>query len=299
MTQDEEDLSNHLISRYLNLNHLKDKLEELKRSDFSNLNQRQLVTLFSSYIEVIPSIFGKYSIEKFNKFSFYRVRLNVKENEDLQLLRTFSYPLPQFCNENGRANLKNKSVFYTTNCALTAIMESKPKVGDTGYLSVWEGCTNRIIKASVLLPSNLEKKNNWSGLVEDVYANVEKTHILTQEIIHFISQLYVNEKPPYYLTSFISNELMYGDNWNDFVVYPSFINDGFSCNLAIHPNVVDNYLRFKKVIRFKVVKVHNREFAISTGRVGEIINTNIQWRTGTKEEVDIENFPHINIKHET
>ncbi|RYE20384.1 MAG: hypothetical protein EOP42_27565 [Sphingobacteriaceae bacterium] len=91
---------------------------------------------------------------------------------------------------------------------------------------------------------------------------------------------------------------MYGENWNDFVVYPSFANDGFSCNVAVHPNVVDKYLRFKKAVRFKVVGIRNREFAISTGKVGEIINTNIEWRTGTKDEVNFINFPHTNIKSE-
>ncbi|RYY06844.1 MAG: hypothetical protein EOP43_05075 [Sphingobacteriaceae bacterium] len=176
MNQDDKNLSNHFTSRYLNINHLRNKLEELKNLDFSGLSQKELAMIFSSYIEMIPSMYGKYSVEKFNNFIFYRVRLNVKENEDLQLLRTYSYPLPQFCNENGRANLKNKSVFYSTNCALTAIIETKPKVGDIGYLSIWEGCTNRIIKGSILLPSNLEKRNDWSGLVEDAYDYTKNNH---------------------------------------------------------------------------------------------------------------------------
>jgi len=292
MIQSNDDSSNQYFPKYLTLDDLKEKLNELKNLDLSKSNIEEISSVVSSYIEVIPSVFGNYSIEKFNNFSFYRVRLNVKENEDLQLLRTFSYPLPQFCTENGRANLKNKSVFYSTNCALTAIMESKPKVGDIGYLSVWEGCTTRVMKAGILLPKDLKRENIWSAMANDIYTHAKKnSNEKTQEIFKFISQLFLYEESPYCLTSFISNELMYGENWNDFVVYPSFVNDGFSCNLAIHPNVVDNFLRFKKVIRFKVLKISNGEFSVSTGRVGEISNTNINWRSGTKEERDFSLFP--------
>ena len=139
--------------KYSSLEEFRKKLGELRDTDFTNLDPKKVGEIIFEYLTVIPSISGKYEPSKFNRFKFYRARLNIDEsNEDLGLIRTYSYPPPQFCKENGRANIKNKSVFYSTNCALTAIIESKPKSGDIGYLSFWKGCTDREMKAGTLLP---------------------------------------------------------------------------------------------------------------------------------------------------
>ena len=113
----------------------KQKLQELRNMDFSEADKNKIGETLFSYLPVIPSLITKHSAEQFSTFNFYRVRLNVKEpEEDINLVSTFSYPMPQFCKTNGRANLKYKSVFYSTNSAFTAIMESRPKVDEIGYL---------------------------------------------------------------------------------------------------------------------------------------------------------------------
>lgn len=300
MTSTNEIITDKDFFEYSNIEEFKAKLEEFRKYDFSNLDKKQIGEIIFKYLTIIPSLIGKYAPEKFNKFKFYRVRLNVNdENEDLSLVQTFSYPLPQFCKENGRANLKNKSVFYSTNSALTAIIESKPKVGDIGYLSIWDGSTDREMKSGVLLPRNLSKENEWYVLAEDIYSfahkHLDKVAMSKSNFFHealdFISNLYLTEIYPYPITSWISNELIYGTAWKDFIIYPSFANKAFTSNFAIHPNVVDKYLKFVKVIRFKVLEINNDQFSLSTGRVGEIIQNNIEWRTATKEELDFSLFP--------
>lgn len=300
MTGTNEVIKDQDFFEYPNIGAFKAKLEELRNIDFSNTEQKQIGETIFKYLTVIPSLIGKYSPDKFNQFKFYRVRLNInRENEDLNLIQTYSYPLPLFCKENGRANLKNKSVFYSTNSALTAIMESKPKAGDIGYLSIWDGRTDREMKAGVLLPRNLNEQNEWYVLAKDIYAFTDKhfEKVAMQksnffhEALNFISSLFLTEKAPYPITSWISTELIYGSAWKDFIIYPSFVNKAFTSNLAIHPNVVDNYLKFVKVIRFKVLEISDERFLFSTGRVGEIIKNNIEWRTAINEELDFSLFP--------
>jgi hypothetical protein len=276
------------------------KLEELRNIDFTNTDKKTIGETIFSYLTVVPSLIGKYAPEKFNQFKFYRVRLNVNdETEDLNLIRTYSYPSPQLCKENGRANLQYKSVFYSTNSALTAIIESKPKVGDIGYLNFWEGSPDREMKSGVLLPRDLNTENEWYVLAKDIYAFVDKHFDKVglhksnyfHEALNFISKLFLTEKPPYPITSWISTELLYGSAWKDFIIYPSFANKAFTSNFAIHPNVADKYLKFVKVIRFKVLSINEDRFSVSTGRVGEMMQNNIEWRAVTKDELDFSLFP--------
>lgn len=300
MTSTNEIITDKDFYEYSSLDDFKNKLKELKNLNFEGLDKKQIGEIIFKYLTVVPSLIGKYAPEKFNAFKFYRARLNVNtEIEDLNLVQTYSYPLPQFCKENGRANLKYKSVFYSTNCALTAIIESKPKVGDIGYLSFWQGVTDREMKSGVLLPRQLDKGNEWYVLAEDIYSFADK-HIdkvamqkanYFHEALNFIADLYLTEEQPYPITSWISNELLYGTAWKDFIIYPSFANKAFSSNFAIHPNVVDRYLKFEKVIRFKVLEINGDRFSLSTGRVGEMKQNNIEWRTATQEELDFSLFP--------
>jgi hypothetical protein len=302
MINDNENIGDKDFFKYPNIETFKLKLAELRNIDLRNANKTEIKKTLLSCLTVLPSLFGKYSIETFNNFKFYRVRLNINESnetEDLSLLRTYSYPLPQFCKENGRANLKHKSVFYASNSALTSIIECKPKVGDTGYLSVWTGCTDREMKVGVPLPRDLYKENEWYLLALDIfeYANKHFDKVTRgksnyfHETFNFIASLFLLEKEPYPLTSWISNELIYGSSWKDLIIYPSFTNKALTSNFAIHPNVVDRYLRFVKVIRFKVLEINETNLTLSPVRVGEIIKNNIEWRKATDEELDISMLP--------
>ncbi|HXI01197.1 MAG TPA: hypothetical protein VNI52_13100 [Sphingobacteriaceae bacterium] len=90
----------------------------------------------------------------------------------------------------------------------------------------------------------------------------------------------------------MSHDALYKENANDLVLYPSVASNSHYCNFAIHPNIVDQYLTFKKVIRFEVVEVNSDlSLVLKTGRVGEVINNSIVWRKGDEAEVDFNNLP--------
>lgn len=157
-------------AEYLTLDDLRKKLEELRNIDFKGLSKQEIAKIFFGYLKALPCLTAMYSAEKFNSFNFYRVRLGVNpESDDLSFIRTFSYPSSHFCSENGRANLKNKSVFYCSNSALTSVMESKPNIGDVGYLSIWKGKANRKMKAGLFLPEDLRIENEWRAVCDDLY----------------------------------------------------------------------------------------------------------------------------------
>lgn len=287
------------FENYLNLEHLQEKLEELRNKDLSNLSKEEIGKEFYNYLNFIPSLTVNYSVDQFNNSLFYRVRLSksIGDKEDFNLIQTYSYPPAQFCDKIGRANLKFKSVFYSSNCPLTAIKEAKPEVGDIGYLSVWEGNTLREMKAGALIPKNLKSENVWHGLSDGVYnyaenyinkEKIEKAQFY-HEALKFISQLFLDGEKSYLLTSWIANELFYESAWRDFIIYPSFYNNAYSCNIALHPNVVNNYLKFKKVIKFKIKDINKKIFSI--GKVGQIVNNNILWREPSKEESDFPALP--------
>ncbi len=287
------------FKNYSTLESFKKKVAELKQIDFTNKSTDEIADIVFLYLDLFPSLVAKISIEEFNKLNFYRVRLNInKEVEDTNLIQTYSYPNPCFCKENGRANLKNKSVFYASNCAITSILESKPKVGDIGYLSIWKGRTTKEMKSGVLLPKDLRPENEFQALSVDIHSHFEtvadevakEKSAYLKESLKFVSDLFLEEKPPYPITSLIADNLIYGKQWKDFIIYPSIARLAYTCNLAFHPNAVNNYLQFVKVIRFQVLRIGS-ELECSTGRVGEIINNNMVWRYAAEDEIRIDLLP--------
>jgi hypothetical protein len=81
-------------------------------------------------------------------------------------------------------------------------MESKPNIGDVGYLSIWKGKTNRQMKAGLFLPEDLRIENEWRAVCDDLYRHVQleslKSHPEKYQFFHetlrFISRLYLDEK---------------------------------------------------------------------------------------------------------
>lgn len=297
---DKDEISDKDFFDYSDIATFRAKLTELKNYDFTGADRKQIGDTIFSYLTVVPSLVANYAPEKFNRFLLYRVRANVdQEKEDRRLIKTYSYPMPQYCNMNGRANLKHTSVFYATNSALTALIESRPKLGEIGYLSIWKGSTDRDMKAGVLLPRNLTNENAWNVLAKDIYAYADMRYDelrmhnsnFFNEALDFIAHRFLYETQPYSITSWIANSLLYGKACKDFLIYPSVANQAFTSNFAIHPYVADRYLQFVKVIRIKVIEMHGDNFSISTGLVGELKTNNLVWRKATAAELDLSSLP--------
>ncbi|WP_282041635.1 RES domain-containing protein [Winogradskyella flava] len=279
--------------------YLKD-LRTLESLDFGDKTSLEIYNLYYDYARILPTNFGTFSPEKFSKHTFFRARLNIdKEKEDITLAQTYSYPSSSLCKSNGRANLKYRSVFYCSNDSNTAIIETKPKIGDVGFLSVWKGKPRRNIKVGICLPHDLPEGNEWNLMAKDVFqyqienlepeAKDKHKHLIA--LYKFISRQFVVEKYPYPLTSMISYSMMFDDMWRDLIIYPSVVANSQFCNMAFHPNSVDENLEFQKVFRFKVVDmINNVPQYIPAKIVGEIKNTKMIWRDITYDELHMLGF---------
>lgn len=274
----------------------KKNLNDLANFNFEGLSAEDIYHKFYNIVEVLPLYDGILNPEKFNQIPFYRTRLNINsQNEDTSLVMTYSFPPANICKDNGRANLAGKSVFYCSNDPIAAIIECKPEIGNEGYLSVWEGIAKREVKSGIFLPNNLPRMNHWDILGQESYENWTKyisenhpnysKHFV--ELYDFINKKFIDEKKPYPLTSFLSNEMLFNNSHKDFFIYPSVIANSKLSNIAFHPNSVIENLKFSKVIKFKVINIENNNIIFNLGKVGTLHETKMIWKNCTEEETKL------------
>lgn len=275
-------------------------IEDLKRLDsfdFSDSTTEEIYHRFYDLARIFPLKYEIFKPEKFNTHLYYRVRLNINPNEeDLSLIQTYSYPPSFICKENGRANLKGKSVFYCSNSLRSAIYESKPKGECEGFISVWKGNTTRPIKFGLCLPDKLPDVNEWQLTASDM-AEYHYKYLLTyakdkiphyQALNDFIATKFISEEKPYYLTSMLSDISLFDKEfWRDCILYPGVLSKGTQCNIAFHPNSVNENLKFEKVFRIRIVSNDNDLISFKIGKVGYIENTHINWRNLNEDEIKL------------
>ena len=274
------------------------RLSKLDNYDFDCHSYEEIEKIFYEHAVILPSLIVKQPKEYYSELFLYRARLNI-DNYDLELINTHSYPNSYFCQENGRCNLKGRSVFYCSDNPNAALYEINPKVGDTGYLSMWQIRSKESIKFTSLLPPELPNGNRWISFAKESnerniirwqskYPKLVSSYKLLKA---FVAEKFYTEKAPYYLSSFISNKLLYENSTNDMLIYRSVKVDGLYCNMAVHPNFVDEGLSLKKIVRFKINAINENTYNFSTGKVGEFNNGKIKWRNRNKDdEKDIFNY---------
>lgn len=232
----------------------------------------------------------------FNEFKFFRVRLNIdKSIENIGIVQTHSFPPTYYCKENGRANVKNTTVFYCSNDPLTAMLEVKPKIGDEGYISLWKPNVKRDVISAICLPTSLPNTNPWNKIASNSHIHLLNSIAQSEQkdkVFHlaymydFVAELYRLERPPYHITSMISWELIYGQFIRDFIVYPSIQNNYNTCNMAFHPNFVYNNLILEKIISFKIIDTFNGQIKFNLSeKVGFFVNNKLHWKNKTKEDL--------------
>ena len=133
------------LSLFPNIEQFKRQLQQLRELTPDSIPFEKLYDKYFDLGVILPHMISMQTAENFNKLKFFRVRLNINENaEDTRIVQTHSFPPGNVCKENGRANLKGKSVFYCSNDPLCALFESKPKIGDIAHISIWNGLSNRV-----------------------------------------------------------------------------------------------------------------------------------------------------------
>ncbi len=291
---EEEKFDDSTFDKLPDIKTFRTNLQKLKSLDLSSHSQKEIHEIVHQHTVFIPNYILPIPANEFCDYKFYRARFKVDpEKENIYLHSTFSYPNNFFCNQNGRANIKRRNVFYCADAASAAILESKPVRGDTGCISIWKPVIDREVNCAVFLKENLRTANKWHKDAKELHSYLksitpkfkkEKAEHLNL-LNEFICTLFVEEKPPYSISSWLSNNLLYSHRDIDMVLYPSAITDSFFTNLAIHPNFADRYLQLETVFQFSIINITDKKLEYGIGLIGLPGRMNIEWRQPTETEI--------------
>ncbi len=242
-----------------------ERLRSLRSEEYQSLSIEEVKNRLIDHCGIIPHLVMAIPAEKVNSLSVYRARVKVEQSrEALSLLRTFSYPSQGHADKPGRANTAKHPVFYGAMDVVTAIMEVQPQVGEDVYISRWGVRANRICGLEPLLPLSMPQQNPAYSIALDIvqFFNKEWSTDFPQhvqhgeELVQFIADLFMYESAPYAISSFLANDVLYGVNGIDMIVYPSCEALRRTCNLAIHPNFVDQYMYLEKLAKVRLSEIH-------------------------------------------
>ncbi len=281
------------VNRFPDLETLQRNLAELMSVDKSGMSQQEIRDTFFRHAILQPFSYIAYDGNKLNLLTAFRARVGIDAiSEDITCPKTFSYPPSQFCRQNGRANLMGKPVFYCSDQGGTAMIETKPALGSTIYLGKWGVLCNREWRISCFLPPDIPSRNPWYNLAQNQFDHVSKyaqqiglgKAEQLEHITNFLAKAFVGEVPPYYLTSWLADEVLYGYAGIDMLVYPSFTTSANTCNLAIRPDFADSYMKLQKVYRLLVTRLSDTTINYQTQAVGNVTSGKIEWSAPSLED---------------
>jgi hypothetical protein len=283
-----------ILSKLPDLQKFKESLIELEELDLSNCTLDQIHSNYFDRAILLPNQGIIIPNNESDSNYVYRARFNINENEEnLKLIRTFSYPDPSLCKKNGRGNLKNMTVFYCADIPLTAFLESRPKINDVGYMGKWRLKCNRELTCVAFFPTDISKKNYWyqtainqqQRMLEEVKKIKSEKSPQLEYLFNYTSKIFTHERNPYPLSSWIAYKMLYNFNFIDFLVYPSSMLNSDSCNLAFHPNFVDRYFELISVFKFKVTDLQINTATYEIINIGKPDRTNLIWGLPTQDDI--------------
>ena len=140
--------------------------------------------------------------------------------------------------------------------------------------------------------------NKWNEVRKDIHPLIDdhlnknykdkKQHYVV--LINYLFERFLFEKFPYPLSSWLSDNYLYSENWIDLLLYPSAAGGRKDCNMAIHPNTVDDNIKFQKVIKFRVLDVKKEQIAYRPISVGQLDKQNLKWRKPETDEKDFSKY---------
>jgi hypothetical protein len=295
MKKEDERFDNSAFDNLPDLETFRANLQRLRSIDLSSKSQEEIHDIVHRHTVFIPNYILPISEKEFCEYKLYRARFKVDpEKENVYLHSTFSYPNNFFCNQNGRANIKGKNVFYCADSPVAAILESKPNRNDTGCVSIWKPIIDRQVNCAVFLKEKLRVANKWHKYAKDLHdylKNITPKFKKEKEehlnvLNEFICNLFIEEKPPYPISSWLANNLLYAHREIDMILYPSSITDSFYSNIAIHPNFADRYLQLDSVFQFSILDINDKMLDYGIGLIGHPGRMNIEWRKPTENEIN-------------
>lgn len=266
-------------------------LEILSKYDFSKSDYDEIYNKFHDFALKIPALGASFDMG-INGLKLFRARpaKTISDFEDKTIIQTFSFPPSISCKNNGRANIKYKSVFYCTDNIIPALKESNIEIKDEVYISVWNYNSKRNLNYVCCLPEILPNSNSWSEygkfhhdfLVDRQIKNDKQLLKYKVALRNFITDRFMKEEFPYPITSMLSNEYLY-ENGFDMIIYPSAKTFQDYTNFAIHPNVVLNHLDLEIIFKIIVVDINQEQIKFKVKSIGYFENDKINWRKSSDD----------------
>ncbi|MDD2323239.1 MAG: hypothetical protein WC155_06230 [Candidatus Cloacimonadales bacterium] len=250
-----------------------------------------------------------------NIFPIFRIQVSTKELEEIPIFRTRPYkdidendifnpsqfgapPINEDCGI-GRANWKCRNVFYGSDQIETSVAETKRYYeGEEFYISKWSFDQSGIekynhIDVRILTKTDIPKENILYNISQSFSEQVKQSFKLfsssQQKIISYLNdricELYLSDEDGVYpVTAFIADRQLYNANNTKekiifpILLYPSIENNFRSCNFAIHPLFVNNYMNLDALAHMKVVRLSNGKFNHQIVKVGKRISpSTVEW----------------------
>lgn len=274
------------------LEQYKHNLGVLIKTNMESLTQDEIHELYCKYAVFSIGRPVQISKDEINKFKFFRVRGGVAVGEDIFNVGTFSYPKPQFCKENGRANLKNKPVFYCSFNPEAAINESKYRASQDYFMGIWGVSLDRPLSYLQIIPYSLSNNHPLETFIDKndrVSIAFSRNNLPNGEhleyLFDFISERYTEEPYPYCLTSYLSNQMLYENKGVDCITYPSAQCEKKLMNFAFHPAFVDGNLKLMDIYKYQVIINAEQKPTIFVSHRGEIQGEKIAWKVADENDV--------------
>lgn len=289
------------IEKLSRITDIQRRLQVIADHDWSDMPPNSIWEVIKRYIHYFPlqvSVAMPFDIDTIR---LYRCRLNIdSQQENLEFWSTFSCPPPAFCKSNGRANVAGFPVFYCSDHPTAAIAEMRPKVGDIVYLSDWFVRCFRETRRTIIFPHDISEVNPWRDVARNKIASEiegytglfgEQVSKNILEMLKFMSKLFSHEREPYPISSAISHKVLFGSKMfsSDYILYPSFQNNGHNSNLAFHPNFVSQNFYLNKVLKLEIQQSNSKGVQVQHVETGRVTYNKIVWGPPHPSELDFTN----------
>lgn len=275
--------------------------DKIMSIDLSCPDYDKIKNSFFENIGFLPFFCVPFDIKTLEELSLYRTRpaSQIKQRE-LGITNTFGAP-PITKNVGiQRASWKCRNVFYGSDSFETALLESKRlNDGEEFYVSKWlfdlEKLKDKSYEFRVLFNEELPKNNPWynftKGFTEIIDSHRkecgEESAVELEYLHKRLCDLFLMEDTKYYpLTAFMADYLIYNKlNSKEviffpFMIYPSVENNHLSCNFAIHPSFVLNYMYLESVSHVRVLNSSKGNQKLEFKKIGRCENRlKVKWYT--------------------
>lgn len=270
---------------------------QLSQKSLPRFSESVLIKNFESEIAFFPIIAFPTNFEgEFQRVVINRTVREDKKNERLTDYSQVKYPPPkiEYKLDYNRASLKGQSVFYGGTGNLSAILETRPALGDLYTVSKWKQKKNTQINHFPIfyheaIYERTEFKADWENHKYLLTTLNNSAREVVSEFLNFMTEVFIKEvakddKFGYIFSSLFSNfYLSKAQPKVHCIYYPSVASNYVASNIACLPETLDEFFECVEINECLCIH-HNGSKQWGARRLAEGVNINplavgkIEWK---------------------